>query len=59
MHAKPDDEKAASDTTLSVGADAKDETSDRLDQSFQVGEAKVTENEHIAIDVIGPTIVRK
>ena len=53
------DEKAASDTTLSVGADAKDETSDRLDQSFQVGEAKVTENEHIAIDVIGPTIVRK
>lgn len=57
IHVKPDDEKAASDTTLSVGGDAKDERSDRFDQSFQVGRAG--ENEHIAIDVVGSTFVRK
>jgi hypothetical protein len=59
VHAKPDEEKAASNMTTSVEADARDETSDGIDQSFQVGGAK--EKEHTAIGVIGSesTLVTK
>ncbi|KAN0140985.1 Major facilitator superfamily domain containing protein [Lactarius tabidus] len=59
VRAKPDEEKAASDTTTSVGADARDERSEGFDQSFQVGEAG--ESAHTAIGVIGSesTLVTK
>jgi hypothetical protein len=53
VRAKPDEEKAASGTTTSVGADTTDEKSGGFDQSFQVGGAEG--QEHIAIDIIGST----
>ncbi|KAN0139534.1 Major facilitator superfamily domain containing protein [Lactarius tabidus] len=53
VHAKPDEEKAASGTTTSVGADTTDEKSGGFDQSFQVGGAEG--QELIAIDIIGST----